>query len=115
MKNLMWKKPISLENFRKDQGSTKASFLSNVLIVARLAILHPSVPIPRRTLKMKKTKINNTRRRKNPTTRKSFTKGKIIFTQKKKTTVHQSLVTTMNDDDEVLFLGIEESNEIEEN
>jgi hypothetical protein len=92
----MWKKPILLENFRKDQGNTKASSLSNVLTVARLVILQASVPIPRRTLKMKKTKPNNTRRRKNPTTRKSFSKGKIFFTQKKKTTIRQSLVTTMN-------------------
>jgi hypothetical protein len=76
MKNLVWKKPISLENFRKDQGSTKASFLSNVLTVEKLVILHPSVPIPRRTLNMKKIKPNNTRRRKNPTTRKGFPKGK---------------------------------------
>jgi hypothetical protein len=52
----MWKKPTSLENFRKDQGSTKESFLSNVLIVAKLFISHPSVPIPRRTLKRKKKK-----------------------------------------------------------
>jgi hypothetical protein len=52
----MWRKPTSLENFRKDQGSTKASFLSNVLIVAKLVILHPSVPIPRRTLKKRKQK-----------------------------------------------------------
>jgi hypothetical protein len=56
--------------------------------VVRLATLHPSVPIPRRTLKMKKTQINNTRRRESPITRKNITKGKIIFTQKKKTPVH---------------------------
>jgi hypothetical protein len=92
----MWKKPISLENFRKDQGSTKTSFISNVLTMEKLVILHPSVPIPRRTLKMKKIKIMNTRRRKNPTTRKSFTKGKGIIIQKNKTTVRQSLVTKMN-------------------
>jgi hypothetical protein len=84
MKNLMWKKKISLKNFRKDQGDTKASCLSNVLTVARLAILQPSVPIPRRTLKMKKTKPNNTRRRKNPTTRKSFTKGKKFLLKRRK-------------------------------
>jgi hypothetical protein len=96
MKNLMWRKPTSLENFRKDQGSTKASFLSNVLIVENLVILHPSVPIPRRTPKKKKKKTNNTRRRKNPTTRKISREGKRISTQKKKTTTRQSLVTTMN-------------------
>jgi hypothetical protein len=56
--------------------------------VERLATLQPSVPIPSRTLRMKKTKLNNTRRRKNPTTRKFFTKEKNISTQKKKTTVH---------------------------
>ena len=36
MKNMMKKKPILLKNFRKDQGSTKASFPSNVLILAEL-------------------------------------------------------------------------------
>jgi hypothetical protein len=96
MKNLMWKKPISLENFRKDWGSTNESVLSNILTVEKFFIFHPSVPIARRTLNMNKTKPNNTRRRKKPTTRKSFTKGKIFFTQKKKTTVRQSLVTTMS-------------------
>jgi hypothetical protein len=44
--------------------------------VARLAILNPSVPIPRRTLKMKKKKINNTRRRKNPTTKRVLQREK---------------------------------------
>jgi hypothetical protein len=96
MKNLMWKKLTLLENFRKEKGSTKASCLSNFLTVARLAILQPSVPIPRRTLNMKETKLHNTRRRKNPTTRKKITKGKRISTQKKKTTVHQIPVTVMN-------------------
>jgi hypothetical protein len=95
MKNLMWKKQISLKNFRKDQGSTKERCLSNVLTMSRLAILQPSVPIPRMTLNMKKTKSNSTRKRKNPTTRKSFTMGKRNFTQKNKTTVHQSIVTVM--------------------
>jgi hypothetical protein len=47
-------------------------------------------------MRMKKTKVNNIRRRKNPTTRKNFTKEKRISTQKKKTTVHQSPVTMMN-------------------
>jgi hypothetical protein len=56
--------------------------------LARLAIFLSTVPIPRRTLKMKRKKINNGRRRKNPATRKISTKGKIIFTQKNKTTVH---------------------------
>jgi hypothetical protein len=84
----MYKKPILLKKFRKDRGSTKASFISNVLIVERL------VPIPRRNLKVK-TQLKNTRKRKNPTTRKSFRKGKIIFTQMKKTTVHHSLVIVM--------------------
>jgi hypothetical protein len=64
--------------------------------VARLATFQPSVPIPMRTPRMKKTKLNNTRIRKNPTTRKNFTKEKIISTQKKKTTVHESLVAVMN-------------------
>jgi hypothetical protein len=63
--------------------------------VERLAIFLPSVPIPRTTLKMKRKKLNNIRRRKNPTTRKKFTMGKIFFTQEKKTTVHQSLVKVM--------------------
>jgi hypothetical protein len=52
--------------------------------VAKLVILHPSVPIPRKTLKRKKTKKINTGRRKTPTTRKSSTEGKLISTQKKK-------------------------------
>ena len=95
MNNLMWK-PKSLENFRKDHESTKESFLSNVLIVAKLVILHPSVSIPRRTLKMKKIKPDNIRRKKNSTTRKSSTKGKIISSKKKKTIARQNLVTTMN-------------------
>ena len=66
--------PTLLRNFRKDQGSIKASFLSNVLIVRKLGTLHPSVPIPRNILKMKKTQINNTRRMENPTIRKSIIK-----------------------------------------
>ena len=87
MNNLMKKKPILSKNFRKDQGSTKASFPSNVLIVAELGTLKPSVFIPRKTLKMKMTKTNNTRKRENSTIRK-ITKEKRISTQKKKTTVH---------------------------
>jgi hypothetical protein len=63
MKNLMWKKIISLGNFRKDQGSAKASLFSNVLTVAMLVILHPSVPISKRTLKMKKIKINQSQKK----------------------------------------------------
>ena len=76
------KKPTSLRSSKKDQGSTKANCLSNVLIVARLGILHPSVPIPRKIMKMKETQINHSRKRKNPFTRKDITKGKRTFTQK---------------------------------
>jgi hypothetical protein len=55
MKNLMWKKQISIKKLQKGSGKYKRqACLSNVLTVARLAILQPSVPIPRRTLKMKK-------------------------------------------------------------
>ena len=64
MKNLMWKKPILLKNFRKDQGSTKERFPSNVLIVEKLGTFKPNVFIPRKTLNMKMTKTNNTRKRK---------------------------------------------------
>ena len=92
MKNMMWNKPILLKNFRKDQGSTKASFPSNILIVEELGTFKPSVLIPRKTLKMNMTKTNNTRKRENSTIRK-ITKEKIISTQKKKTTVHLRLVT----------------------
>jgi hypothetical protein len=95
-KNLIWKKPISLENFRKVQGSTKASFHSNDLTMEKLVIFHPSVLTPRRTLKINKTKIFNIRKRKNPTLRKSFTEGKIFFIQKRKTTVRLSPVIIMN-------------------
>ena len=96
MKNLMKKKPILLNNFRKDQGSTKESCPSNVLIVAKFDTFKPSVIIPRKTLRMKMTKINNTRKRENSNIRKS-TKEKIISTQKKKkrTSVHLRLVTVM--------------------
>ena len=67
MKNLMKKKPILLKkNFRKNQGSTKESFPSNVLIVAELGTFKPSVLIPRKTPKMKTEKANNTRKRKIP-------------------------------------------------
>ena len=62
MKNLMKKKPTSLRSSIKDQGSTKANYLSNVLIVARLGILHASVPIQRKILKMKETQINHSRK-----------------------------------------------------
>jgi hypothetical protein len=95
-KNLIWKKQISLENFRKVQGSTKAIFRSNALTVEKLVILHPSFLTPRRTLKIKKTKIFNIRKRKIPTLRKKITEGKIIFIQKRKTIVRLSLVITMN-------------------
>jgi hypothetical protein len=47
-------------------------------------------------MKMKKIKPDNIIRKKNSTTSKSYTKGKIISTQKKKTTAHQNLVATMN-------------------
>jgi hypothetical protein len=104
MKNLMWKKPILLENFRKEQGSTKARCLSNVLTMASLAIFQPSVPIPRRTLKMKKTKLNNTRRKKNPTTRKKFYKGKNNFYSKEENNnSSESSDSDESDDDEVTF------------
>ena len=52
----MNKKTILLENFRKDQASTKASYPSNVLIVAELGTFKPSVLIPRKNMKMKMTK-----------------------------------------------------------
>jgi hypothetical protein len=52
-------------------------------------------PYPKEDLEDEEDKINNTRIRKNPITKKGFTKGKIIFTQKKKTTVHQNPVTVM--------------------
>ena len=97
MKNLMKKKkkPILLKKFRKDQGSTKARCLSNVLIVAKLGAFNPSVLIPRNILKMKMKQINNTRKRENPTIRKRITKEKGISTQNKRTIVHPSLVTVM--------------------
>jgi hypothetical protein len=44
---------------------------------------------------MKKTQINNTRRRENPITRKNITKGKINFAQKKKIAAHQNPMTVM--------------------
>jgi hypothetical protein len=44
MKNLMWKKPISLENFKKDQGSTKANLVTNVLTVEKLVIFASKCP-----------------------------------------------------------------------
>ena len=95
MKNLMKREPTSLKSCRKDQGNTKENYLSNGLIVARLGIFHPSVPIPRKIMKMKETQINHSRKRKNPITRKAITKGRRIFTQKKRTTVQVSLVIVM--------------------
>ena len=95
MKNLMKRKPTSLRSSRKDQGSTKENYLSNVLIVESLGILHPSVPIPRKNMKMKETQINHLRKRKNPIRRKAIIKGRRTFTQKKKTTVQMSLVIVM--------------------
>ena len=56
---------------------------------------YKGVPIPRKTLKMKKIQINNTRRRENSTIRKSTIKEKMFFTQKKRIAVQQSLVTVM--------------------
>ena len=94
MNSLMKKKPILLKNFRKDQGSTKASCPSNVLIVEKLGTFKPTILIPRKTLKMKMTKTNNTRKRENSTVRK-ITKEKRISTQKKRTTAHLSLIVTM--------------------
>ena len=76
MKNLMKRKPTSLRSYKKDQGNTKENYLSNALTVARLGILHPSVPIPRKIPKMKETQINHSRKRKNPFTRKVITKGR---------------------------------------
>ena len=91
MKNLMKKKPILLKNCRKDQGSTKESFPSNVLIVVELGTFKTSVLIPTNTLNMKMKKTNNTRKRENCTIRKN-TKEKRSSTQNKKTTVHLRLV-----------------------
>jgi hypothetical protein len=71
----MWKKPISLGNFRKDQGSAKASLFSNVSTVEKLVILHPSVPISKRTLKMKKIKINQSQKKEKSNYKKKFYKG----------------------------------------
>ena len=90
----MKKKPILSKMFKKDKGSTKASFPSNVLIVEKLGTFKPIVSIPRKTMRMKMTKINNTRKRENSTIRK-ITKEKRISIQKKKTTVHMKLVTVM--------------------
>jgi hypothetical protein len=95
MMNLMKMNPTSLRSYKKDQGNTKANCLSNALIVARLGILHPSVPILGKIMRMKETQINHSRKRKKPITRKSITKGRRIFTQKKKTGVQMSLVIVM--------------------
>ena len=110
MKNLMKKKPILSKNFRKDQGSIEARCPSNVLSMAELGTFKPSVLIPRKTLKM------------NMTTKKQYKKeGK--FHYKKNYKGKRNLYSKEEDnsssevsdiDDEVLFLGIEESNEIKE-
>ena len=88
----MKKKPILLENFKKDQGSTKERCPSNVLIVEKLGSFKTNDIILRNTLKMKMTQIHNKRKRENPTIRKIITKEKIIITQNKRTSFHMSLV-----------------------
>ena len=112
MKTLMWKNPILLKNFRKDQRNAKASFPSNVLIVEKLGTFKPNFLLTRKNMKMKMTKTNNTRKRENSTIRKS-TKEKRICSKEEEEDNSSSEVS--DNDDEVLFLGIEESNEIEEN
>ena len=79
MNNLMKRKPTSLRSCKKDQGNAKENYLSNALIVARLGILHPSVLIPRKIMKMKETQINHSRKRKKPTTIKAITKGRELL------------------------------------
>jgi hypothetical protein len=65
-----------IRKIQKVSGKYKGKLPFKCFNCGKLVILHPSVLIPRRTLKRKKTKTINTRRRKNPTTRKSSTEGK---------------------------------------
>jgi hypothetical protein len=86
-----------IRKLQKGSGKYKGKLpFKCFLTVEKLVILHPSVLTPRRTLKIKKTKIFNIRKRKNPTLRKKFTKGKRFFIQKRKTTVRLSPVIRMN-------------------
>ena len=63
---------------RKDRGSTKESYPSNILIVAELGAFKPSVLIPRKNLKVKMKKTNNTRKRENSTIRKITKKKNLL-------------------------------------
>ena len=60
----------------------------------KLGTFNPSVLIPRKTLMMKMTRVNNTRKKENSTIRKN-TKRTTIQKNKKNTTVHFRLVTVM--------------------
>ena len=93
MKDMMWKNPILSRNFRRGQESIKASFPSNVLTVEKLGTFNPSVLIPRKTLRMKMTRVNN-KKRENSNIRKN-TKRTTIQKKKKKTIVHMRQVIVM--------------------
>jgi hypothetical protein len=110
----MWKKPISLENFRKDQGSTKERFLSNVLIVAKFFHFSSKCPYPKEDPEYEENKTKKYNKKEKTNYKKFFYKGKNIFYLKEEN--NSSLDSSDNnefDDDEVILLGIEESNEIE--
>ena len=94
MKNMMWKNPILSRNFRRGQESIKGSFTSNVLTMEKLGTFNPSVLIPRNTLRMNMTRVNNTRKKENLTIRKNKN-GTTIQKKKKKTIVHLRQVIVM--------------------
>jgi hypothetical protein len=77
-----------IRKIQKGSGKYKGKLPFKCFNCGKIGHFASKFPYPKKTLKMKKIKPNNTR--------KGFTKGKIIFTQRKKTMDHQNLVTTMD-------------------
>ena len=103
----MKKKPIFLKDIRKDQESTKASYPSNVFNCGRIGHFQAKCPYPKEDSEDEDDKNKQYKKEGKFHYKKNY-KGKNNFYSKEEDSSSSEI-----SDDEVLFLGIEESNEIE--
>ena len=97
-----------IKKLYKGSGKYKGKLPFKIFNCGNIGHFQAKFPYPKEDSEDEDDKNKQYRKRKNYTIIKS-TKEKIISTQKKKTTIHLRLVTMKS-----FFLGIEESNEIEE-
>ena len=111
MKNMMRKKPISLRNFRRDQESIKARFLSSVYDCGKIGHFQSKRPYSKKDFEDEDAKSKQYKKGGKPDYNKKH-KGKKNFYSKEEEDSSSSKVS--DSEDEVLFVGIEESDDSEE-